>query len=360
MIDTKAMPHLADIARHQGKKYGDGTAIWFEGRETSYTELDRRTNQVANGLIAAGVKPGDRVAYLGKNLDVYYEMLLGAAKARAALAAMNYRLAPPELQFVLSDSESVLLFVSDEYYDITNKVCGDCPDLKTIIAIEGGRDDWTDYTAWRDHQSTDDPGLETKDDDDVIQLYTSGTTGLPKGVQLTNANYKCILEQADKLIWAHYGEGDPVINAMPLFHVAGVNIGIFSLSQGAKLIVLREIHPMIILDLIEQQRIKHAFLVPAVILMLTQMPGVRDRDFSSLHIITYGASPITEGLLLEAADIFGCKFTQVYGLTETAGAGTYMMAANCAPAASLIRKFKSAAWTRTAGKSHKDKSARSR
>jgi len=337
MIDTKAMPHLADIPSHQAKIYGDQVAMVFEGRETSFKQLETRTNQVANGLIAAGVKPGDRVAYLGKNLDVYYEMLLGAAKARAALAAMNYRLAPPEMQFVLSDSESAFLFVSAEYYPIIDKVKAECPHLKTIIAIEGGRDDWADYTKWRDGQSTESPGLKTRDDDDVIQLYTSGTTGLPKGVQLTNSNYKCILEQADKLIWAHYGVGEAVINAMPLFHVAGVNIGIFSLTQGSKLVVLREIHPMVILDLIEQQRIKHAFFVPAVILALTQMPGVRDRDFSSLHIITYGASPIAEGLLLEAADIFGCKFTQVYGLTETAGAGTYMMPEDHDPARGKLR-----------------------
>lgn len=337
MIDTKSMPHLADISRHQAKLYGDKTAISFEGRETSFKELNQRASQVANGLIAAGVKPGDRVAYLGKNLDVYYEMLLGASKARATLAAMNYRLAPPELQFVLSDSDSVLLFVSDEYYDITDKVCGDCPKLGTIIAIEGGREDWTDYTVWRDAQSTDDPHLPTEDEDDVIQLYTSGTTGLPKGVQLTNSNFRSLFKQADHLIWAAYEPGDPVINAMPLFHVAGVNIGLLSLVQGAKAVVLREIHPVVILDLIEQQRIRHAFFVPAVILMLTQVPGVENRDFSSLHIVTYGASPIAEGLLTHAMDLFGCQFTQVYGLTETTGAGTYMLPADHDPARGKLR-----------------------
>jgi len=81
VIDTKAMPFLADIPRHQATLYGGATAMWFEGRETSFAEFDQRTNQVANGLIAAGVKPGDRVAYLGKNMDVYYEMFLGANKA---------------------------------------------------------------------------------------------------------------------------------------------------------------------------------------------------------------------------------------------------------------------------------------
>jgi len=325
VIDTKAMPFLADIPRHQAKIRGAEIAMWFEDRETTFTQLDSRASQVANGLIAAGVKPGDRVAYLGKNMDVYYEMLLGANKARAALAAMNNRLAAPELQFVLSDSQSVLLFVAREYYDVIESILADCPNIKTVIAIDGDHKDWPDFTAWRDGQDNADPHLVHQGDDDVLQLYTSGTTGLPKGVQLTNNNFLSFFEQAAELIWAHYDIGDPVLDAMPLFHIAGVNIGLLSLIQGAKAVILREIHPVHILDLIEQQKIRHGFLVPAVILMLTQTPGVRERDFSSYKIMSYGASPIAESLLLEAADIFGCQFTQVYGLTETTGGATYML-----------------------------------
>ena len=337
MIDTQAMPFLADIPRHQATLYGDATAMWFEGRETSFAEFDQRTNQVANGLIAAGVKPGDRVAYLGKNMDVYYEMFLGANKARIALAAMNNRLAAPELEFVLSDSEAVWLFVTQDYFDVIETIKANCPSLKNIIAIDGPHAEWTDFTAWRDAQSTTDPKLPHDGEDDVLQLYTSGTTGLPKGVRLTNNNFLSFFEQAAELIWAHYDVGDPVLDAMPLFHIAGVNIGLLSLIQGAKAVILREIHPIHILDLIEQQKIRHGFLVPAVILMLTQTPGVRERDFSSYKIMSYGASPIAESLLLEAADIFGCQFTQVYGLTETTGGATYMLPEAHDPARGKLR-----------------------
>ncbi len=337
MIDDKAMPHLADIPRHQATIYGNKPAMWFEGTETSYADLDSRSNQIANGLIEAGIKPDSRVAYLGKNMDVFYEIMFGAAKARTTMAPMNNRLAAPELEFVLGDSQSEILFIAQDYYDVAAQILPQCPAIKTVIALDGGHATWPSYAQWRDSQNEDDPQLTHHMDDDVLQLYTSGTTGLPKGVQLTNGNFNAFFGQANNLLWAAYEPGDPVIDAMPLFHIAGVNIGLLSFIQGAKAVILREVHPVAILDLIEQQKIAHGFLVPAVILMLTQVPGVEKRDFSSFKIMTYGASPIAESLLLEAADLFGCQFTQVYGLTETAGVGTYMPPEDHDPARGKLR-----------------------
>lgn len=324
MLDPVAMPHLADIPRVQGDRHADKAAIWFEGQTTSFAELDTRANQVANGVIALGAKPNDRIAYLGKNMDVYYEMLFGCAKSRTAMTGINNRLAPPEMQFILSDSKAKVLFVAAEFYEVVSHIAGECPDLQQIIAIDGGHDVWPAYKGWRDGQSADAPGIRTEDDDDVIQLYTSGTTGLPKGVMLTNANYNAVFREAAKLDWAAYDEGDAVMNAMPLFHVAGCNLGILATAQAATTVILREIDPVVILDLVEEHKIAHAFWVPAVILMLTQIPDVDKRDFSSLKTISYGASPIAEDLLKRAVDLFGAKFTQLYGLTETVGLGTYL------------------------------------
>ncbi|MEO0981536.1 MAG: long-chain-fatty-acid--CoA ligase [Pseudomonadota bacterium] len=324
MIDVDAMPHLADIPRVQAKTRPDATALWFEGRTTSFAELDARASKVANGLIAAGVGPNDRVAYLGKNLDVYYEMLMGCAKARAVMAAVNNRLAPPEMQFIISDAEASVLFVAAEFYDAFEAIKDDLPNLKLIIAIDGGAAYWPAYEDWRDSQKAEDPALPTADDDDVIQLYTSGTTGLPKGVQLTNGNYRAFMKQGGELDWASYGEGEAVMNAMPLFHVAGVNVGVLGLAQGAETVILREIDPGLILKLVPEKKIVHAFWVPAVIMMLTQHPEVRNTDFSNLKQVFYGASPIAEDLLLTAQEIMNARFTQLYGLTETVGGGAFL------------------------------------
>ncbi len=324
MLDIEAMPHVADIPRVQSNMRPNEVAFWCKGEETTFAELNTRANQVANGLIGLGVSPNQRVGYLAKNTALYYEMLFGCAKARAVMNAVNTRLAAPEVQFILSDAQVRTLFVGPEWFGMIEAIKDECPHLENIITIEGSHEGWPDYTTWRDSQETSAPAIKTADDDDVIQLYTSGTTGLPKGVMLTNANYRGFMGQAGELEWSSYDAGENVMNAMPLFHVAGVNVGILGAAQGARTIVLPEINPVEILDLIEQQEINHAFFVPAVILMLSQMPDFRERDYSKLKQIFYGASPITEDLLVTAVEVMGARFTQVYGLTETTGGGTYL------------------------------------
>jgi acyl-CoA synthetase (AMP-forming)/AMP-acid ligase II len=324
MIDAEAMPFLADIPRVQAGIRPTETALWFEGRATSYAELETRTNQVANGLLGMGIEPGDRIGYLAKNTDVYYEMMFGAAKARAVMNGVNTRLAAPEVKFILSDAKAKVLFVGKDFYAMIDQIKAELPDLKRIITIDGDREDWDFYTSWRNSKSVANPGLKVEGNDDVIQLYTSGTTGLPKGVQLTNDNYLAWFRQASVLEWSSYAAGDAVMNAMPQFHVAGVNVGILGAAQGAKTVILRDIDPQLILKLIPEHKIVHAFWVPAVILMLTQQPNIREVDFSSLKQVFYGASPISEALLRSAVEIMGARFTQLYGLTETVGAGTFL------------------------------------
>ena len=324
MLDVEAMPHVADITRVQASLRGNEVAFWYKGEETTFSELDARANRVANGLSALGVGPDARVGYLAKNTAAYYEMLFGAAKVRAVMTGVNTRLAAPEVQFILDDASVKVLFVGPEFFAMIDQIKDQCPALETIITVEGQHGDWPEYTAWRDSQSSDAPNVRTEDGDDVIQLYTSGTTGRPKGVMLTNGNYKDFFEQCMMLEWSSYDAGDAVMNAMPLFHVAGVNVGILAAAQGAKTVVLPEINPVEILDLVEQQKIAHAFWVPAVILMLSQQPDFASRDYSALRQVFYGASPIAEDLLRTAVDVMGARFTQLYGLTETVGAGTYL------------------------------------
>ena len=322
MAEPNPYTHIVEITRDRAAQYPDDIAYWFEGRETSFRALDTRASQIANGLIELGVQPGERVAFLGKNMDLYYEILFGVVKARGAMTGVNNRLAPPEIAYIVNDSKARVLFVTADFFDAVDAIRDECPELETVIAIEGDHEGWPSYLDWRDDQSTDDPMLDNLANDDVIQLYTSGTTGFPKGVQLSSANYIAFMDQAFTLPWAKYEKTDRVMNAMPLFHVAGVNVGLLAAAQGALTVILRDVDPTLILRLVEEKKITHSFWVPAVILMLSQQPNFREVDFSSLSHVSYGASPIAEDLLKEAVEVMGCGFTQLYGLTETIGGGT--------------------------------------
>lgn len=329
MYDFSGLKVLADISRQQAKQRGNATALHFQGRDTTYAALDTHASRVANGLIALGQKPDARIGYMGMNSDVYFEVLLGAFKANTVVVGVNWRLAPPEVIYVLNDAGCEVVFVGAEFVPMIEGVKSHCPRLKHIIAIDGGHATWPAYVGWRDGQSDKDPHLPIKADDDAIQLYTSGTTGHPKGVQLTNGNYIAFFQSAMDARWGDFRPGETNLIAMPNFHVAGTNMGLTTMAQGSTGIIMKTVVPDEIFTLIEKFHIKNLFLVPAVILMLVQHQRVKTTDISSVKAMFYGASPIAEETLKTAQATFkGCGFTQLYGLTETVGAGTALQPAD--------------------------------
>jgi acyl-CoA synthetase (AMP-forming)/AMP-acid ligase II len=339
MITMNGLESMGDITRQQAKLRPNDVALVFEGRETTFAQLDKFASQVANGLIAEGVKPQGRVGYMGKNSDIYFEMTMGSYKANAVVVGVNWRLAGPEVEYVVNDAHCEILFVSSEFYALIDKCLPNMGSVRKIVAMDGGHASWESFAAWRDRQGASDPKLSVKMDDTAIQLYTSGTTGHPKGVELTNANYFGVFEALsnDPSSGLNWKSGDVTMVCMPVFHVAGVNIGVLSIAQGCKGVVLKDIDPTKILQLIEQYQINHAFFVPAVILFLTQHPLAKTTDFKSLVNISYGASPIAEELLVKAKEVFGCKFSQLFGLTETSGAGTWLAPEDHDPAKKKLR-----------------------
>ena len=183
---------LTDIPRVHGRERGDKVAVAFEGRDLTYAELDRRSDRVAAFLQGLGVKPGERVAWLGRPTESWYEMFFGVAKIRACFAPINSRLAVPEIAFILQDSGANVWFVSPEFVGAAEQVLKLVDRPMTVIDIGGPTPEATGYEAMRDAAGTPTPE-EPRADDDVLQLYTSGTTGLPKGVRLSNANYTAFL-----------------------------------------------------------------------------------------------------------------------------------------------------------------------
>ena len=138
MMTVEDASNLADVVRIQGKNRGDAIVFDFEDRQTTFAEFDRHTNQIANGMIALGVKPHERVAYLGKNSDIFFELLIGAIKANVVMAPVNWRLAGPEIAFIVEDCKAAILFVGPEFVDQVRGIKGSLPSVRTIMTTEGG------------------------------------------------------------------------------------------------------------------------------------------------------------------------------------------------------------------------------
>ena len=323
-----AIETLADIVRVHGAERGDRPMLTFEGRTTTYADMDRRSNQVAQALVAAGVGKDDRVAFIDKNVPEYFEVTFAAAKLDAVTVAVNWRLAPREIAQIVNDAGAKVLVVGPDFAAQVAQVEDQLDTVTTIVAV-GEHDRWVGYHAWVDAQPADDPGVSPGPESVALQLYTSGTTGLPKGVMLTNDNLFGLLGGATSL-W-HFDADMVNLGIMPLFHIAGSGWNIAVMSMGGHTVLLRDVDPGAILRAIPEHGVTHAFMVPAVLQFLLMTPGVEETDFSTLGTLVYGASPITDKVLTKAMAAFGADFIQVYGLTETTGAVTQLDAADHDP-----------------------------
>ncbi|TQS47069.1 long-chain-fatty-acid--CoA ligase [Cryptosporangium phraense] len=303
---------LADVPRQHARERGDHPALSLGTRTITYDELDERATRIANALRADGVGPGDRIAVLDKSSIEVAELLFGAVKAGAVLIPLNWRLAAPELTAVLDDAGATMLFASDEFAATADQVAVDAGTVTKTVRL--GKD----YEEWLAAASPEDDGYRGDLDTVVFQLYTSGTTGRPKGVLTTNRTLSVVEDGAG----ASWGiDADSVaLAAMPLFHIGGLGFLLVGVSFGARVVIVRDLLPQTLLDLIVEERVTNTFLVPSVIGMLCDLPGAAERDYSALRSIAYGASPITPAQLKRALATFGRPLFQLYGLTETQGA----------------------------------------
>ena len=289
----------------------------------TYRELDERSSRLAQALKGAGVGPGRRVAFLDKNSPEQVELFFAAAKLNAVPCPVNYRLAPPEIAYIVRDSEAPVFAVGEEFVPAVEKVADELPGVRFLV-IGAARGDWQSLAEWRDGHPAEDPGEAQAPNDVAYQLYSSGTTGRPKGVQLTQHNLTAGLGVFPEIM--HIGDESVSLVAMPLYHIGGGGWLLAGMACGAVTILVREIVPAQLVDTIVGQRVTHGFLVPAVLQFMLAVPGVEERDFGALECLLYGASPISEHVLSTAIRVFGCRFVQAYGLTESTGMVVYLPA----------------------------------
>lgn len=301
------------IMHFWAKERPDGLAFDQDGRTTTYAEADRLTRQLIALLQARDIAPGDRIAWLGKNRDTYFLLYIAAARMGAVMVPVGWRLAPREIAYILSDTEAKLVFADAEFVDIAHGVAADLPANPEVIEAEAAR------TAAGGFEPAD--YTPPAPDNPVLQLYTSGTTGNPKGAMLTNANLFALRNPgiAAGLDYQFYEPGDCMLVAMPCAHIGGTGLVNIAISNGIRSIVQAEFTPVGVIDAIVAGA-THMFIVPAALQMVVQHPRAPSTDFSNLKYLMYGAAPMPLELLKEAVRTMPTtKFLQAYGMTETTG-----------------------------------------
>lgn len=315
---------LPAMLRNHARVYGVKAALRFLGRDTSYSELHQRSLRVTNALRASGVGFGERVAYLATNTSEYYEILFGVAGLGAVLVPVNWRLADPEIEVILRDAQARVLIHGPQFRDRVQRISAALPSLALILALG---EEAAGYAAWRDAQAADALETSLNPDDIAVQLYTSGTTGVPKGAMLSHRALLAFrtLRPEDQPQWNRWTANDISLIFMPQFHIGGTGFGLQTICAGATGHVLTEFDVAAVLDLIEYQGLSKIFVVPSALRMILQHPRARSVDYRRIRTVIYGASPIPVDLLREAMAVFKCGFVQQYGSTETGGAASALL-----------------------------------
>jgi acyl-CoA synthetase (AMP-forming)/AMP-acid ligase II len=316
---------LHDYFDYQARIHPEVDFAILGQRRVTYAEAEREVNRVANAFVAAGLKAGDRVAVLSKNSIEYVFLFYGASKAGVVTVPLNYRLAAPEWSYIVNDAGAKMLLASSGYLGGINRIKGELGTVTSYIAIDGGGEGWAEYAAWQGSQPETAPDRGITDDHDVYQMYTSGTTGRPKGAVLTHGAVTANMEQITLEISGGAGARDLIV--APVYHAAAAITCFSAVVWGGTLYIQEDFNPMEVVRALSEEQVAITTLVPAMIqACLVYVPDVEKKDYSSLRTIVYGASPIAEDTLRKAVAVFGCDFIQAYGMTETTAVLTLLLA----------------------------------
>jgi acyl-CoA synthetase (AMP-forming)/AMP-acid ligase II len=316
---------IGSIARIGAERYPDRDAIVFADRgvRLSYLALDRQSNAFAQLLRARGLRAGDRVAYLGRNNDLFFPVLFGAIRAGAVLVPINWRLAAPEVAYQLRDSEARLLLCDPDLETITTGALRTLESPPAVLFTEndGGAASLREQLA---HPAPPAP-LPELPDQVILHLYTSGTTGYPKGVLISH--FALSVARHSELISENFAlitQGSTSLSAMPNFHVGGMSWVLMGLVRFGTVVLTANPAPGNMLALMSDFPVEHSFIVPTVIRGIVEEIKLKKLPAPAIKGMFYGAMPMGEGLLRETMDLLGCAFGQFFGMTEITGAATFL------------------------------------
>ena len=311
--------NFIEVLAHWESERPEAIAVTFDGVNRTWAQLAQRVRRNAAAQRAAGLSPGDRVAVLDLNHPSCLELTLACAQVGTANVVVNFRLAPPEIVYVVNDAKARVLFVGPEFAAAVATLRDQLPSVERVLRI-GGADD--EYESWLSAQAPDTCVHPAAPGDCFVQLYTSGTTGFPKGAMLTHRGMMAHARNVSAS--AGMDASARVQVAMPLFHVGGTSYALMAIHSGAHLFMMRMADPAAALAMLETEKITHTFYVPALMAVMNQVPGAADRDYTALKALSYGASPMPLPVMRAALKLFPGVMQQVYGMTEQCGVVTVL------------------------------------
>ncbi|MFW0793465.1 long-chain fatty acid--CoA ligase [Gordonia sp. CPCC 205515] len=299
----------------------DRPAITFDGTTQTFAELQDRIDRLSTALVAGGIGPGDRVGYLGLNHPMFLTTMFAAVRAGATFVPLNFRLTGPELAYILDDAGVHTLVAADDFTGVIDSIAGDLASLTRRIAVTAA-DGWEaaeDLIAA--HEPITEPAHPAPGEVALI-MYTSGTTGRPKGALLTHGNL--FWNNVNGLLSFDVVSSDTTYVAAPLFHIGGLNVTtLMTLQKGGHVVLAPSFDPVGALQAIEKYRVTTMFGVPAMFLFMSQVPEFETADVSSLRFLICGGAPVPEPLMRRYG-ARGIPFAQGYGLTETSPSALVM------------------------------------
>ena len=311
---------LGDYPSYWARHDPDRTALKTLDRTVSFAEFDRLSNRAAHFLLGQGAETDRLIGYMGKNSVDFYLAFFGCARTRAGLVVLNWRLAPPELVDQIGDSEVQVVIVEREQESLWVAA--------TALMAKPPRAIWIDdsdtFEAMIAAQPDTRPDVAVSEDDTAFQLYTSGTTGRPKGVMLAHrgTNMMRLSEHLEPAY--HWERDDSFINALPNFHLLHLGITLQCLYNGVSITIVKQFDPALVLKTLTALHPTLLTLTPTMLQMLLDHPDAAGADFSSLRLTLYAGSPISLGLIKRAIATMPGKFMQFYGSTEAGGASSIL------------------------------------
>ena len=315
---------LHDFIEFFGRETTGNPCIEMGETRLDYGAANAHSNRMAHAFGDKGLGKGDRLAWIGKNSIDFGLLFFAGSKVGVVPTPLNYRLAPPEWAYILNDCTARVLVAEEEFCAGVDKIRAQLKNIQHFVCLDASIDGWENYGDWLQGQPDHNPEHDIGPEDELYQMYTSGTTGRPKGAVLTQyaieTNTRVIGLQFEMRI-----SDTRMVIPLPFYHAAaGISIKCVVCSGGS-IIVHREFEPVAVVDAIEKQGITNATLVPAMIqACLVAVPDIAQRSFPLLRVMGYGASPIAEETLKQAMSVFGCKFQQVFGMTETTACATQL------------------------------------